>query len=96
MPSQIGNPKSGCPNKDPEEKEEKQDPKKHWIKFTTKDEKGSPVSGVALQITLPDGSVVEKASDKQGLIEVKNIEPGNCTMDSDWRDACVFDSVLLK
>jgi hypothetical protein len=96
MPTSIGSPKQSCPYSKKEEPEEKQDPKKHWIKFNIQDESGSPVPNVNIQVTLPDGSVEEKTSDANGIIEIRNIEPGTCKIESDWRELNVYDSVIIQ
>lgn len=87
MPSPI----QECPLK-----EEKQNPKLHWIKFKLQDDEGKPMSDIAVNITLPDGSMEEKISDKDGLIEIKNVQPGNCKIESNWKEYTVRETVFFQ
>jgi hypothetical protein len=98
MATNAGSPKETCPFKKTEEKEEVQEITKHWIKFKVIDLQGNPVPNVTIQFSLPpdNKSVVEKTSDETGLIEIKNIKPGMCKIESDWKDLEVFDTVLIQ
>jgi hypothetical protein len=95
MAKGTGYPKQSCPLNSNEEDEEPQDSKKHWIKFSIQDEFGKPVPNVTLQVTLPDGSVEEKTSDKDGIIEIRNILPGICKIESDWKECTIEDAVII-
>ncbi|HJN06892.1 MAG TPA: hypothetical protein QF480_09775 [Bacteroidales bacterium] len=96
MTTNVGNPKESCPFNKVEEPEEIQDPTKHWIKFRIKDNTGTGVSDVTVQITLPDNNVVEKTSDENGLIVVNNIDPGNCKIVSDLKNVKISDTVVIE
>ena len=97
METNIGRPIQTCFLNTLVKPEENQDAYKHWIKFKTIDDKGIPVANVTVQVSLPDGSEVEKTSDKNGLIEINNIDPpGNCIIKSDWKEVNVLKSVLIQ
>jgi hypothetical protein len=85
-----------CLNKVFGKKEEKQDPNKHFINFKVVDENGKSLDGIVLLVELPDGSSEERTSDINGMIEIKNIEPGQCTFESDWKKAKVDNTVFIK
>jgi hypothetical protein len=93
MTTNVGSPTLDCPLK---KKPEKQDPKKHWIKFKVVDTDNNPLKKVVLRITLPDGSSVEKTTDKNGMIEINNIEAGNCKLETDWKGHTVYDTLHVK
>jgi hypothetical protein len=76
--------------------EEEQDPKKHWIKFRVVDKDNNPLEKVVLRVKLPDGSSVERTTDKNGLIEIKNIEPGNCKLETYWDGCALGDTLFIK
>ncbi len=62
---------------------EPEKPEKTWITFEVKDDDtGQPVAGVTLAIKLPDGSVKKMATDGSGKIEIKDIDPGSCDIES--------------
>ncbi len=42
------------------------------------DEDGLPVSGETVEMKLPDGSVVSKSTDAEGVAKFDDIEPGQC------------------
>ena len=94
MPNSVGNPVQGCPGKEQEEKEEKK-PELHFIKFQVNDEEGKPLAGVKLHVVLPDGSREEKTSDDKGLIEINNLTPGNCTIDMEYDDHLLHETVFI-
>ena len=54
--------------------------KTHWIEVELKDDSGAPVKGETCEITLPNGKKATKSTDKNGLIRVNKIDPGNCTV----------------
>jgi hypothetical protein len=96
MSTQVDSPIQTCLMKNPEEKEDSQDPKKHWIKFKILDESGKPVRGITVQIKLPDNSISENTSDEKGMIEINNIDPGECSFATDWKELTVGEIVYLK
>ena len=63
--------------------------KKHKVAFRVViDETDSPVAGVTLQITLPDGSVEEHTTAADGMIEIDALEqPGVCSVTCDIKGA---------
>jgi len=44
---------------------------------------GAPVPGVTLSITLPDGSVTEQRTDDDGLVDLRDIPEGTCSVRSE-------------
>ncbi len=44
---------------------------------------GTPVPGIALSITLPDGSVTEMNTDDDGLVDLRDIPEGTCSVRSE-------------
>jgi type VI secretion system secreted protein VgrG len=60
-----------------ENAEENKD-KTHWIEVELKDESGAPVVGERCEITLPNGKKTTRSTNKQGLIRVEKLDPGNC------------------
>jgi hypothetical protein len=96
MATNVGSPVQSCPLNKNNEPAQKQDPAKHWIKFNIQDDSGNPVPNVTLNVVLPDGIVEEHTSDEKGLIEIKNIEPGMCKIEENWKELKVFDTVLIQ
>jgi hypothetical protein len=96
MATHFGSPVLKCPLKSGAIKERHQDPKKKWIKFEIHDEKGKKMQNVTIQVTLPDNTIAEMTSDKSGMIEINNIDPGICRIKFDWKDLKVYDCVLLQ
>jgi uncharacterized surface anchored protein len=45
------------------------------------DETNEPVSGVAFKVKLPNGEVRDFITDASGKIDVRNIQPGSCTIE---------------
>jgi len=97
---------STCLNKTEENPEEKQDPKKHWLKCKVEDEDKKLLENVEIDIVLPDDCSERRSydkkrdKDKSETIVIMNIEPGSCSIESDWRELIkkrktVFDSVLF-
>lgn len=83
-----------CPNKQTEEPV--QDPDQHWIKFNVLNEFSEPVPDVTVQITLPDGSIEEKTSDKNGMIEILNIDAGECKVEYDLSGSMVERATIVS
>jgi hypothetical protein len=94
--SNVGSPACGCKNKTKKVEEEVQDPKKHFINFKVLDQNKKPIENVILHVILPDGSCVEKTTDKNGIVEIKNVEPGTCSLKSDWKKVSVYNAVLIQ
>lgn len=69
---------------------------KHFIKFSLVDSNGQPMENVILNVILPDGSRRTVTSDKFGMIEIKNIKPGECKIVSDWRNVKIDDAVIIE
>jgi hypothetical protein len=90
MASSVSNPVQECPGK---VVDEPVDPDKKWIKFLVKDDKGKPLPNIQLNVILPDGSREEKVTDQDGMIEIKNIDAGDCKLDVDWRSLHVGRAV---
>ena len=66
------------PDQPPEHKPDKD--KKSWIEIEmVYESNGKPVSGVAFEITLPDGEMVASGTlDEKGHARVEGIDPGSC------------------
>lgn len=96
MASNVGSATQDCPLKKKKEPPEIQDPSKYWINFTFQDNSGQPIKDVTIRIVLPDGKVEEHTSDGRGMIEIKNIEPGICKIESDWKKVMVYETVLIQ
>jgi len=69
----------GGENSHDENAEENKD-KSHWIEVELKDESGVPVEGEVCEITLPNGKKATRSTNKQGLIRVDKIDPGQCNV----------------
>jgi hypothetical protein len=68
----------------------------HWVKFQLKDDKGKPLANIVVKVKLPDDSIEEATSDKTGLIYIKNLKPGNCTIDLAFDGQTADTSVFLQ
>ena len=95
MPPPVDSPIQPCLNQPQVIPEDKQEPAKHWIKFKIQDKNQKPVPGVTVQIQLPDGSLVERSSDANGMIEINNVQPGNCKIVTDWKDLTADSTIYL-
>lgn len=91
---EVGNPVQACPLKKEEEKQ--QEATQHFIKFKLQDDKGKPMPNVRIKLTLPDASIEERISDEKGFIEIKNIPPGTCKLESDWKECNVKRTVFIQ
>ena len=49
------------------------------------DESNEPVENVKVLIKLPDGTEKPYTSNKQGLIDIENIQPGILELASNWK-----------
>ncbi len=96
MPDKVGNPVATCPRKMAPMKESKPKEVRHSVNFNIVDDKGAPLANIVIKVLLPDGSYEEKTSNAQGKIEIKNIKPGNCKIESDWKKLKVDDIVLIQ
>lgn len=96
MPTPVGSPVQPCPDGQSKEKAEEKKPELHWLKIQVNDDTGKPLAGVKVHVVLPDGAREEKTSDANGLIEIANLTPGNCTIDTDYDDQVLHESVLLQ
>jgi len=95
MAINVGNPVQSCPLKQSDYiPEQPQDPKKHFINFRLVDDNGKPLGNIQLLVTLPDGSSQEMATNEKGMIEIPNVDPGNCKIDFDWKEV-TLDNVVL-
>jgi type VI secretion system secreted protein VgrG len=61
---------------DPNSEENKD--KTHWIEVELVDEAGKPVTGVELEIKLPDGTLWTGTTDEKGRARADRIDQGNC------------------
>jgi protocatechuate 3,4-dioxygenase beta subunit len=94
MSANVASPVQSCGNK--KDEAEKQDPEKKWIKFSVKDDSGKPVAHVRLFVFLPDDSCAEVITDSNGEAEIKNIEPGNCEVELNYRVTTVENAVFFS
>jgi hypothetical protein len=68
-------------------------PVKTWVEFQLVDETGAPVSDVAYEITLPDGSAQTGRFGASGKLRFDDIDPGQCRIRfpeidaKEWRPA---------
>ena len=61
---------------------EKTSPELAWVGFqVVDDETNQPVSGVALKVKLPNGELRDLTTDGSGKIDVRDIQPGSCTIE---------------
>lgn len=51
---------------------------KTWVEFEVVDESGQPMAGQAYLCMLPDGTLREGTTDRQGRVRFDGIDPGNC------------------
>ncbi len=51
---------------------------KAWIEIELQDDGGAPVPGETCRITLANGKVVERSTDKYGVVRLDGIDPGKC------------------
>ncbi len=96
MPNPVGSPVQPCPKEDEKDTQEPQQQEPHWIKFQVKDDTGKSMAGVKLHVVLPDGAREEKTSDVNGMIEITNVKPGNCSIDMDYDDHVVHQTVFIQ
>lgn len=68
---------------------------RHFINFKIEDEIGNPLQNVELNIILPDGTTKKLQTDINGMIELTNIQPGNCTINSDWKQLKIDDTMII-
>lgn len=97
MCPEIGNPKASCPNSNSEVIEEEQEVVKHWIEFKILDDTSAPVPEVSVQVSEKNKNDAKAGvSNENGEIQIYNISPGKYKLESDWKDANVYESVLIK
>lgn len=68
----------------------------HYVKFKLVDDCGNPMPGVKVSVTLPDKAIQERVSDAKGMIHIYLATAGACTVDLDWKDKKLSDTVLLQ
>ena len=68
----------------------------HWIKFKVVDGDNNPLENAVLRITLPDGNTVRRKTNEDGIIEINNIDPGNCKIETDWKGVNAYDTYFIK
>ncbi len=71
LTGEQGGPKGA--KKDPEK-----DSKKTWVEIELLDKNKRPVKGLAVEVTLPDGSVEKSTLSDKGTFRKDGIDPGNC------------------
>ncbi len=60
----------------------KTSPELSWVGFRVVDDAtGDPIPGVALKVKLPNGEVRDFTTDAAGRIDVRDIQPGACTIE---------------
>ena len=93
--AKVSDPVQPCMNK--QELPPEQDKNKtHFIKFQVNDENGKGFPGIIVSVALPDNSIHEEESDGNGVAEIKNIDSGTITLESDWRDFTLDEVVLIQ
>ena len=68
----------------------------HWVKFKLQDDKGRAMANVVVKVKLPDGTFEEAVSDATGLIYIKNLKPGNCSLDLSFEGEAAATTVFLQ
>jgi len=65
----------------------------HWLGVRVVNDKGKPVAGVKMKLTLTDGTTPVVTSDKNGKFATKKVlSPGTCTIampdlfDAEWKE----------
>ena len=72
------------------------DQKKTWVEVELLDKNNHPVSGLAVEITLPDGSIEKGTLSEKGSFRKDGIDPGTCRVrfpdldGREWADASSF------
>lgn len=86
---------SGAPlPKPPEPKTDPPPANKTWIKIKIlDDETSSPLLNVVLDVTLPDGSVSQRTTNKDGVVEIQNLDPGTCDVTSPYKSGQVGNTM---
>lgn len=92
----VGSTSSTCKKSGIKPAEKNQDPSLHWIKFVIVDEAGKPVPDLLLEVIFTDGSAIMKNSDKNGIVEIRNIDPGTYKLDTDWEYTSIDYVVLIQ
>lgn len=59
----------------------KQKEKDHWIVVELVGENGEPIPSELCRVTTPDGDVIERETDIQGKVEVRQISAGDCMVE---------------
>ena len=85
-----------CKNKEPEP--EKQQPKEHFINFKLIDDKGKPIRNVVIEGLLPGDEPfrIATGSAVKGVIEIKNIKPGEVVVHTNWKKLTIEDVVMIQ
>ena len=73
-----------------------QQAKLQWVQFKLQDDKGAPMPNVTLRVKLPDGKFEEATSDATGLIYIKNLKPGTCSLDLSFTGQSVETTAFLQ
>ncbi|UCF85627.1 MAG: LysM peptidoglycan-binding domain-containing protein [Desulfobacteraceae bacterium] len=67
-----------------------------WIKFQVVDDAtGKPIPEINLKIALPDGYHQDSRTDQEGIIEIKDIIPGNCEVTCEIKGATLEDTLAF-
>ena len=96
MSGPAANPVQSCPKKQSFKPDSPQKQTKHFVKFKLVDEKGTPLQNILIHVVLPDGIHLEKVSDKNGMIEITNVDPGQCRLKFPWQKVKMDDAALLQ
>ncbi len=60
----------------------------NWITFKVlEDTSGMPIPDIMLSIKLPGGATVDKTTNEKGLIEISDINEGDCAINTDIKNA---------
>jgi hypothetical protein len=68
----------------------------HWVKFKLQDDKGQPMADVVVKVKLPDNTYEVATSNQQGMIEIKNLKPGTCSIDLSFEGQSSETTVFLQ
>ncbi len=69
------------------------DPTRTWVKFKVVDHQtGQPIENVQFQVMLPSGNEQVKKTDAKGIIDIRGIPEGYCSLTSDLTGARIDDT----
>jgi len=71
-----------------------------WVTFKVIDDRTEePIAGIALEVTLPDGSKRQQTTDRDGVVDIREIRAGSCEVRCDPHDLVLdttYDFVRIE